>query len=72
MANPWERKQIDTDPEGFTLPDGSRYSWTDVQVTLEVKATIVTPNHGNLELGRVFEGQDGREALVSWLNATAA
>jgi hypothetical protein len=62
---------IDTDEEGLSLPDGTRYSWKEVEVTIEIKAHIKLPDSDNdVILNGTCEGPDMARILVALLDAT--
>ena len=64
-------KGIQTDPEGFTMLDGTRYSWSEVEVALEVKAHIKLPdNPGEVVMTGSCEGPGMGKFLVALLDAT--
>ena len=64
-------KGIHTDPEGFTMPDGTSYSWDEVAVTLEITALIKLPDGRDMTLTGHCEGTDTVKWLVDILDKTA-
>jgi len=65
------RKSIQTDPEGFTLPGDERYLWADVEVVLDLKATVKCKDGKEVILEGHVEGSDVAELFVDILNSTA-
>jgi hypothetical protein len=63
-------KGIDTDPNGFTMPDGQRFGWHDegVDVDIEITATITLPDGRTMTINGTLN--DAPDILIELLNKT--
>jgi hypothetical protein len=65
---------VDVDEEGLSLPDGMRYKWSELTITLKIAAIVSldTVPEPITTMGNTFEGDDARRLLVYLLRETCS